>query len=137
MYGALPKNEKTFSIDIVGDTSGQQFAGQFSAKCVLNLAEKRSKELEKTRLLADSANPSNGLSALAEVLAQIRAKLTQWPDWWANLGHGADMLDENVVIHLYDKLSELETEWRNEIKKKTAKPEDSTGTSLGNAQKES
>lgn len=119
MYNALPKNERTFSIKIEGDTSSETFEGQFTTKCVLNMAEKHGKELEKTRLMADYANPSGTLSGIAEILSTVRAKLTKWPDWWANLDYGSGILDENVIIKIYDETLALEREWRAEIRKKS------------------
>jgi len=136
MYNALPKNEKTFSISVDGDTSGEKFEGQFTAKCVLNMAEKHTKELEKTRLLSDYANPSTGLAGIAEILSTIRSRLIKWPSWWANLDFGAKMLDENVIITIYDELIAAETEWRSEIKKKSMPAESESQGPLGNVQVE-
>ena len=118
MYLALPKNERTFSIKVEGDTSGETFEGQFTTRCVLNMSERHSKELEKTRLMADYANPSGTLSGIAEILSTVRAKLTKWPDWWANLDYGSKILDENVVVQIYDEVQALEREWRSEVRKK-------------------
>lgn len=136
MYNALPKNEKTFSIDVEGDTSGEKYVGQFSAKCVLNMSEKHTKELEKTRLLADYANPSNGLAGIAEILSTVRTRLIKWPDWWSNLDYGTKVLDENVIIAIYDELIQAESEWRKEIRKKAAPAESESQGPLGNPQKE-
>jgi hypothetical protein len=131
MYGALPKNERTFSISLEGDTTGEKFEGQFVTKCVLNMAEKHSKELEKTRMMADYANPSGSLAGIAEILSTIRAKLVKWPDWWANLDFGSKILDENVVVTIYDEIQSLENEWRSEIRKKVDQSKEKE-TSLGN-----
>lgn len=125
MYKALPKNERTFTVKVDGDTSGETFEGQFTTKCILNMQEKHSKELEKTRLMADYANPSATLSGIAEILSMVRAKLVKWPDWWANLDYGSKVLDENVIVTIYDEVQRLETEWRSEIRKKL---EDSKAT---------
>jgi hypothetical protein len=117
MYNALPKNERTFSISADGDTSGERFEGQFVTKCVLSMAEKHSKELEKTRLLADYANPSHALAGIAEILSTLRIKLVKWPDWWANLDYGSKILDENIVVTIYDEVQTLEQQWKAEIRK--------------------
>ena len=118
MYNALPKNERTFSIKVEGDTTGETFEGQFTTKCVLNMQEKHMKELEKTRMMSDYANPSATLSGIAEILSTIRTKLVKWPDWWANLDFGSKVLDENVVVSVYDEIQELERQWRTEVRKK-------------------
>jgi hypothetical protein len=121
MYGSLPKNERTFSIKVEGDTTGEVFEGQFTTRCVLNMTEKHNKELEKTRMMADYANPSATLSGIAEILSTVRVKLIKWPDWWANLDFGSKMLDENVIIAIYDETKLLENQWKSEIRKKTEK----------------
>ena len=131
MYLALPKNERTFSISLEGDTTGEKFEGQFVTKCVLNMAEKHSKELEKTRMMADYANPSGSLAGIAEILSTVRAKLVKWPDWWANLDFGSKILDENVVVTIYDEIQNLENEWRSEIRKKVDESKEKE-TPLGN-----
>jgi len=122
MYQTLPKNERTFSISVEGDTTGEKFEGQFTTKCVLTMSEKHARELERTRLLSDYANPSANLSGIAEILATVRIKLIKWPDWWANLDYGSKILDENVLIQVYDEVVNREIEWREEIRKK-AEPE--------------
>jgi len=118
LYNALPKNERSFSIKVDGDTSQETFEGQFTAKCILNITEKHSKELEKTRLMADYANPSPKLAGIAEILSSIRTKLVKWPDWWANLDYGAKIIDENVVVSIYDEIQQLESDWKSEVRKK-------------------
>lgn len=118
MYQALPKNERTFSIDIEGGTSGERFQGQFTTKCVLNMSEKHARELERTRLMSDYANPSANLSGIAEILSTVRIKLIKWPDWWANLDFGSKILDENIIVEIYDEIVNKENEWKEEVRKK-------------------
>ena len=134
MYNALPKNDRSFSISVVGDTTGEKFEGQFSTKCILNMTEKHSKELEKTRLMADYANPSASLAGIAEILSTIRVKLTKWPDWWSNLDYGSKILDENIIVAIYDEVQALERAWRAEVRKKAeeTKEEANKETPLGN-----
>ena len=42
MYESLPKNEKTFEIDVVGLDTGIQYTGQFTVKCILDMAARHS-----------------------------------------------------------------------------------------------
>jgi hypothetical protein len=98
MYSNLPKNEKTFSVDLTGEDTGQKYTGEFTVRCVLNMSGKHQLELEKTRLMADYANPSRGLAGIAISLATIRARIVKAPEWWAETDAGAEILDENVVL---------------------------------------
>ena len=117
MYDSLPKNEQSFDIDLAGETTNIQYVGTFTAKCVLNMAGKHSMELEKTRLMADYANPSAGLAGIAIALATIRAKITDGPAWWKDSDAGATIIDENVVFKLYDECLRIEASWREKLKK--------------------
>lgn len=118
MYASLPKREKTISLDIVGEDSGLQYKGDFVVRCILNMAGKHALELEKTRLMADYANPSRGLAGISISLATIKAKIIKAPEWWYELGEGADVIDENVIVELYDKTVEAERKWRDGLAKK-------------------
>lgn len=117
MYNVLPKNEQSFDIDMVGETTNLQYKGTFTAKCVLNIAGKHSLELEKTRLMADYANPSAGLAGIAIALATIRAKIVDGPAWWKDSDMGSTIMDENVIFKMYDECNRVEASWRESLKK--------------------
>lgn len=131
MYGALPKNERTFTIDVTGETTGIQYKGEFVAKCVLNMAGKHAMELEKTRLMADYANPSAGLMGIAISLATVRAKVLKGPEWWTSSNGGADIIDENVIFTIFDECLKIENDWKNTLKKRAEEAQ------KGNVQAES
>lgn len=118
MYKSLPTNQKTFDLDVIGETSNEQHKGQFVCKCVLNIAERHEMELEKTRLSADYSNPSPGLAGIAAALATIRVKIISGPAWWVDSDRGAKLLDENVLLALFDAVNEKEQEWRDELNKR-------------------
>lgn len=117
MYQTLPKNEKSFDLDLVGEDTGVPYKGTFTAKCVLNIAGRHAMELEKTRLMADYANPSNGLAGIAIALASIRAKIVEGPAWWKDSDGGSNIIDQNVIFRLYDECNRVEGAWRKELKK--------------------
>lgn len=125
LYDSLPKNEETFEFKEVGDTTGHVYEGKFTVMCVLNMAGKHSLELEKTRLMADYANPSRGLAGIAISLATVRAKILDAPSWWDNSDGGSLIIDENVVLALYDKCNQVEANWRKQLREQaeTAKAE--------------
>lgn len=126
----LPKNEKTFTVDITGETTGQQYQGEFTVVCVLNMLKRRQLELEKTRLKADTLNPTAGLEALAQVMSHLRVRIINGPEWWKQSEGGLNIMDENVIVELYDKCLEQELAWVSEVKDKGQK------ASQGNAKAE-
>ena len=131
MYDNLPKNERSFDLDVTGDTTGISYKGTFTVKCVLNMTGRHALELEKTRLMADYANPSTGLAGIAIALSSIRAKIVVGPAWWKDSDKGSTIIDENVVMALYDECNKAETAWRDSLKK------DAEEAQKGNVPKES
>lgn len=118
MYQSLPKNEKSFDLDVEGEDTGVHYKGQFRVRCLLDIAGKHSLALEKTRLMADYANPSGDLRAIAVALANIRAKIVEGPAWWTDSRGGSTIMDENVILAIYDECNRVERLWRDELKKK-------------------
>jgi len=116
LYESLPKNESVFDFEAKGETTGETYKGQFTVMCVLNMSGRHALELEKTRLMADYANPSRGLAGIAISLATVRAKIIDAPAWWKNSDEGSLIIDENVVLTLYDKCNEVEAKWRKSLK---------------------
>lgn len=125
MYEALPKNERSFDLEVEGDDTGEQYKGQFRVKCLLDIAGKHAVELEKTRLMADFANPSGGLRAIAIALANVRSKIISGPAWWTDSSGGSSILDENVILEIYDQCNKVEKLWREELKKKAEEAQES------------
>lgn len=116
MYEALPENDRTFHVDMKGEDTGINYNGTFTSRCILDMGGKHSEELEKTRLMADYANPSNGLYGIAVTLSKLRARITEAPEWWKQSDGGSTIRDENVILHLFDEVVRLEQEWREELK---------------------
>lgn len=115
----LPSKEKTFAFEHIGETTGKKYDGQFTVLCVLNVGQKHSLALEKTRLLGNYANPTDDLAGLAIILANLRAKIVEAPEWWKQSNGGASLDDEDAMVVLYRKVQEAEFQWKEELKKKT------------------
>lgn len=129
----LPKNEKQFHFEHVGEVTGHKWEGQFSVKCVLSLADKRLLEIEQSRLSMDLMNPTGNLSAIARVVSNLRVRVISAPDWFNQAVSTLDILDEDVMFELYGKCLDATKEWQDDLKKKSMPEEKSEG----NPQKES
>lgn len=118
----LPKNERTFQFEAIGEMTEQPYNGQFTVKCILNIAERRQLEIEKTRIQADSINPTEELRSLANLLATLRVHIIDAPEWWKQSSGGFTIMDANVTVALYYKVLEQESLWREELQSKKAQP---------------
>ena len=116
----LPKNESSFFLKIKGDTTNREYDGEFTVICVPNIIQRRAIEIEKTRFASDLKNPTDHLTGLAVCLANLRVRIIKGPSWWNDSDGGASMLDENVIVALYDKIMTQEDEWRDKVKKNGA-----------------
>jgi hypothetical protein len=115
----LPKNEKSFHYKRLGEKTGREYEGTFTTRCVLNFQEKRLLEIEKSTITADLSNPTSNLSAIAEVVANLRIRLVEAPDWFKQCIRSLDLLDEEIYFEIYGKCLECEREWMDEIKAKS------------------
>lgn len=118
MYGALPKNERSFNFEHKGSLTSYKYDGTFTVRCVLNVQQKHQLELDKTRLMADMKNPTDRLEGISSALAELKIRIIESPAWWKDSNGGLDILDEDAVAALYTKCTEMEAEWRKELKAK-------------------
>ena len=111
----LPKNENTFIFKSTGNATKKPYEGRFTVVCSLNTAQRYQVELEKTRLMADYRNPTDGLMGLAIVLSNLRVRITDAPEWWKQSNEGFGIDDENVLVELYDETLKAEEKWRQTV----------------------
>ena len=112
----LPKNEKSFQLDHEGEITGKKYDGTFTVVCMLNTAQKRLLEIEKSALSADLSNPTGNLSAISTVIANLRVRVIKSPDWFKQAVADLDLLDEDVFFALYGKCLDQADEWIKEVK---------------------
>jgi hypothetical protein len=130
----LPVKESVFDVDHVGEITGKRYEGSFTVRCVLNMAQKHALELEKTRLLGNHSSPTDGLVGIAVVLANLRAKIVDAPEWWKQSAGGYDILDEDVLVTLYGKIQDAETAWREKLREKVVKQQEASQQSTRSGQ---
>lgn len=114
----LPPNEKTFSIDVEGDTTKQRSVGQFTCRCVLNLAQRAEADLIEARLNQGLKDVRSTTQTLHFVLAQLYVRVVKAPNWWRNSYlpdegvPGKLLMDLNVVSRVFEECMTAESEWR-------------------------
>jgi hypothetical protein len=125
----LPKNEKTFMFSKVGEVTGAKYEGQFTVKCALSLADKRLIEIEKSRITADLMNPTGNLDAIGRVIANLRVRVINGPEWYNQQVNTMTILDEEIVFDVFSEALKASDDWMKELKK------ESKGEDQGNSQK--
>ena len=128
----LPKNERTFFFNAVGEYTQQKFEGEFTVLCVPTMLQRRSIEIERGRITGDMSNPTSNLFSLAIMLGNLRIRILKSPGWWTDSNGGSTLRDDNVVLALFEQVMQQEEDWRDEVRKKAA-----GGDDLGNPPKES
>ena len=113
----LPSKQQVFDFEYVTDY-GKKYDGQFTVLCSLNMGQKHTLELEKTRLLGNYINPTEGLIGLAIVLSNLRVKVIDGPAWWTQSNGGATIEDEDALVALFNKLQEAEGKWKMDLLEK-------------------
>jgi hypothetical protein len=112
----LPSNEKTFLFKHEGQLTGRLYEGTFKVKCVLTLADKRALEVERSSLSLDLSNPSSELNAISDVVANLRVRVIDCPDWFKQSIKALDTLDDELFFEIYSKCIDASNEWVDKVK---------------------
>lgn len=103
-----------FHIHLSGDETGKTYIGEFGVKPKLTHRDILQRDQIRRELLGPSADgASSDALSRAKVFAELRTRLVEYPDWWAACGFGLDLIDQNVIVTLYEKCLAIETEERN------------------------
>jgi hypothetical protein len=121
----LPATETVFDFDFTSDL-GKRYEGRFTVRCLLNMRQKHQLELEKTRLLGNYVNPTDELAGIAIVVATLRSRITDAPDWWKQSDGGMNLTDFDVLNTLFERVTTAEAEWRTKLKEKAKKLPETT-----------
>lgn len=116
----LPKNEKTFHINVVGEITQERYEGDFTCICVPFAALRNKISRDEIRESGDLDNITNELFTRARWLVNAQNRIMTAPDWWNATGQGTRLLDDNVLQAIYDGCIEAEIEWRTNVKNKAA-----------------
>lgn len=121
----LPATQSVFDFTFTSDL-GNKYDGRFTVKCVLDLRTRHQLELEKTRLLGNYPNPTDELAGIAIVLATLRTRIVDAPEWWKQSDGGYNLMDLDVVTALFNKVKDVEFEWRVKLKETAKKAQEQT-----------
>lgn len=107
-----------FSIDKIGEVSGETFKGVFKVKIRLTHRDLLLQDQMRRDLLGpkpESASPSAVSTSM--VFAKIWTHLVDAPNWWKDAGNGIELVDEAPVVAVYDSIIKIESDAIEALKK--------------------
>lgn len=116
---AVKVKDAPFSIDLVGDVTGEKFWGEFRAKTYLSFRD----ELQEDKFYRDLLGPRPDDAQprarnQAKCIAQLWVRLTETPDWWKERGNGLDISDDNIIEQILIEAVGAEARAREEVRAK-------------------
>jgi hypothetical protein len=112
-------NDQAFTVSVVGETSGETFRGEFRAVKFLTHRQQLLLDQKRRELLGTSPDQA-GVRAKnqAEIFAQLFVRLSSAPKWWLESGQGMDLVDDNVMVEVFQSAVKVEEEAVAEMKKR-------------------
>lgn len=110
----FPNMEHKFQIQVVGEETGLNWAGEFVYKRP-TLQERAMIDAMRARLGNDLRTLAEDVVAFNESLSCLRFTLKEYPSWWKETDFGGSLYDANVVLAIYEKCMEFESNWKEKI----------------------
>lgn len=115
------QNEKPFSIHVLGEVTGETYAGDFVAYKFLSSRLVFKKDQLLRSYLAGENPLISGQVDRADKFSVVQSCLAETPAWWKENGVGLDMLDFNVVEEVYTNIKRIQDEAVEALKAKASK----------------
>ena len=113
---------QAFEIHVVGDETLETFTGKFRAKEKLSWSDQLNIDRVRRELLGVNAAEANvDVYRRATVIAELSVYLTETPDFWKTSRGGLDLIDDNVVMKVYDEAIAVREKWVKAQKEKGEK----------------
>jgi hypothetical protein len=107
-----------FEISIVGDESGETWAGKFRAKEKVTFQDQiQADRMRREMLGLNSHEADPEVQGQVMMLAELSVRLTETPKWWQEMRNGFGLADLNVLMAIYKECVRVRKEYVNRVKK--------------------
>src|SRR5277367_6398183 len=113
---ALTANESSFSINILGETTGERYVGKFKCKVRLSMRDNITKDNIRRQLIG--TNPIEAVpmaSDLSQAAGELAVRIIDGPSWWLASDNGLDLEDTSVMVEVFNNAMRLEKEYRESL----------------------
>jgi hypothetical protein len=112
-------NEETFTINVTGLKTGENYAGKFRVYRWLSFGQELQRDNLRRQLLGPAAGtPSDGVVNVADILSDLGVRIIEGPSWWMESQGGTTILDAEVVSELWKQVMAVPNKAMEELKKK-------------------
>lgn len=97
----------SFNINERGENSGTAFNWNFTAKRMLTIRDRITKDAVRRQIVGDRPQDAEPNTLMrAEMLAYCQVSITEAPKGWRDTGNGLDLYDDNVLVKVYETIVE-------------------------------
>lgn len=108
-----------FEVHIIGNETGDLFPGTFRAKQKLSWNDYIQIDKYRRELIGPNAAEADiSVQNRCMYVAELSVRLTESPDWWKQKRGGLDIVDDNVVIEVYEKALQIRKKWLDSVQVK-------------------
>lgn len=115
MAEAAFSNESKFEINVIGSKTGKQWVGAFTCKILLGQLDECNVDRRYREILGlNSHEAGANAQKRALVLAEVFARVTDAPSWWAEKGQGCFLLDDEPLTAVYNACMKAAADFEKE-----------------------
>lgn len=101
----------TFTINIKGEKTGQQWVGDFTVKTFLSHREDLIRGVKFRELLGPNPAAADSYSVnVADTFADLAVRVVKAPTFWVESNGGIDLIDSNVISEVHKQTMAVELE---------------------------
>lgn len=120
-----------FSIDVVGEDTGEKFFGTFTVLKRLTHSLQLKREAMARELLGPNPeNASPRSKSQASVIADLRVSIVKGPDWLKASNYCADLCDDNILTTLDLEIDKVRRAAEEEVRKRIQGAKETLKTDL-------
>ncbi len=132
----LPNNEFSFHYTGKGETTGEQYFGDFTVKSVLSNAEQMEVAIRVDRYSGGSRTLAEQFKLFNRIFAELELRVIKSPKFWSESNNGWDLHDANIVHEVFTEAMKAPKIWADRIKAKAEEIEKATAPEVSPSKKE-
>lgn len=99
-----------FKIHVIGERTKKLWSGEFRAQRFLSHRQLLARDRLIREYLGDASPDTTAERGRATALADCMVALTKVPNFWSEYGNGMDLVDENVLIEVWNGLQKVQND---------------------------